>query len=126
MKEAWGNPEKRQFEAFEIIDVKTKEQVRESWAGFVYADHYRVGMNFRDAMMVRHPRRSGEAFLKQYIDGKFLQGNPVIEATTLNELHDWFRPLAEAEHESVSEDSERKTGNQPAPTASSAPASQDR
>jgi hypothetical protein len=50
-------------------------------------------------MLVRHPRRSGEAFLNQYIDGKFLEGNPMIGARSLDELHDWFRPLVEAEVE---------------------------
>jgi hypothetical protein len=48
-------------------------------------------------MLVNHPRRSIEAFLNRYIDGKFLEGNPVIEAGTLGELHDWFRPLVDAE-----------------------------
>jgi len=97
MQEAWGSPEKRQFEAFEIIDVKSKEQVRANWTGFVKIDHYRIYASVRDSMLVRHPRRSGEAFLNQYIEGKFLEGNPVIEAKTLGELHDWFRPLVEAE-----------------------------
>jgi hypothetical protein len=97
MQEAWGGPEKRQFEAFEIIDVKPREEVRTNWAGFVYSDHYRTYTNFRDSMLARHPRRSGEAFLNQYIDGKFLEGNRVIEAKTLNELHDWFRPLIAVE-----------------------------
>jgi len=97
MQQAWGNPEKRQFEAFEIIDIKPKEQVRANWAGFVKIDHYRTYARFRDSMLVRHPRRSGEAFLNQYIEGKFLEGNPVIDAKTLGELHDWFRPLVETE-----------------------------
>jgi hypothetical protein len=93
MQEAWGSPEKRQFESFEIIDVKPREEVRANWVGFVYSDHYRTYTNFRDSILVRHPRRSGEAFLNQYTDDKFLEGNSVIEAKTLDELHDWFRPL---------------------------------
>jgi hypothetical protein len=48
-------------------------------------------------MLARHPRRSIEAFLKQYIDGKFLEGNPIPNVETLDELYDWFRPLIEAE-----------------------------
>jgi hypothetical protein len=97
MQEAWGSPEKRQFEAFEIIDIKPKKEVRASWRGFVYSDHYRTYTNLQDSMLVRHPRRSGEAFLNQYIDGKFLEGNPVVQAKTLDELHNWFRSLIEAE-----------------------------
>jgi hypothetical protein len=97
MQQAWGSPEKRQFEAFEIIDIKPRVQVRANWAGFVYSDHYRTYASLQDSMLARHPRRSGEAFLNQYIDGKFLEGNPVIEAKTLHELDDWFRPLVETE-----------------------------
>lgn len=97
MQEAWGNPKKRQFEAFEIIDIKPRDELRANWSGFVYVDHYRTYADLRDSMIVRHPRRSGEAFLNQYIDGKFLEGNPVSEATTLDKLHNWFRPLIEAE-----------------------------
>lgn len=97
MHDAWGSPEKRQFEGFEIIDIKPREELRANWAGFVYVDHYRTYPSFRESMLVRHPRRSGEAFLNQYIDGKFLEGNPVIEARTLGELHNWFKPLVMAE-----------------------------
>jgi len=129
MKEAWGSPERRQFqfEAFEIIDIKPREQLRASWAGFVYIDHYRTYTNFRDSMLVRHPRRSGEAFLNQYIDGKFLEGNPVIEAKTLDELYDCFAPLVETEQrESVSGESGREAVSKPGPKASSGPGRQDR
>jgi hypothetical protein len=97
MHEAWGNPGKRQFEAFEIIDVKSRDEVRANWAGFVYVDHYRTYKNFKESMLARHPRRSGESFLNRYIHGKFLEGNLIPEAKTLDELQDWFRPLIEVE-----------------------------
>lgn len=101
MQEAWGGPEKKQFEAFEIIDVKSKEEVRANWAGFVLVDHYRPYKNFYESMTARHPRRSGEAFLNQYIHGKFLEGHPIPEAKTLDELHSWFRPLIEVEERAL-------------------------
>lgn len=55
-------------------------------------------------MLLRHPRRSGEAFLNQYIEGKFLEGHPVIQAEALDKLHDWFRPLLEAEERQLISD----------------------
>lgn len=52
---------------------------------------------FFESFLAIHPRRSIEAFLNQYIHANFLEGNRVIEAKTLDELHNWFRPLVEAE-----------------------------
>ena len=97
MSEAWGKPAKRQFELFEMIDIKPRDEVRASWEGFVFSGHYRVQASFSDSFLATHPRRSIEAFLNQYINGNFLEGNRVIEAKTLDELHNWFQPLLDAE-----------------------------
>lgn len=97
MSEAWGEPAKRQFELFEMIDVKQRGAVLASWKAFIFSGHYRVSTSFSESFLAIHPRRSIEAFRNQYIDAKFLEGNPMIEAKTLDELHDWFRPLIEAE-----------------------------
>jgi hypothetical protein len=35
IKEAWGTPEQRQFEQFEIIDIRNQEEVLESWKGLI-------------------------------------------------------------------------------------------
>jgi hypothetical protein len=97
MSEAWGKPAKRQFELFEIIDIRAREEVRTSWEAFIFSGHYRVSTTFSESFLAIHPRRSIEAFLSQYIHANFLEGNRVVEAKTLDELHDWFRPLIEAE-----------------------------
>ena len=97
MSEAWGKPAKRQFELFEMIDIKPREEVRASWTAFTFSGHYRICATFSESFLAIHPRRSIEAFLNQYIHARFLEGNRVIEATTLDELHEWFRPLVEVE-----------------------------
>ena len=97
MSEAWGDPKKRQFEAFEIIDIRPKDELRANWKRFIFSDHYRVYSSFAQSMLGNHPRRSGESFLNQYIDGKFLAGNRLPDVNTLDELYNWFRPLIEAE-----------------------------
>ena len=97
MSEAWGKPAKRQFEVFEIIDIKNRDEVRASWEAFIFSGHQRVSASFSESFLSIHPRRSIEAFQNQYIHAMFLEGNRVIEAKTLDELHDWFRPLVEAE-----------------------------
>ena len=98
MSDAWGKPAKRQFELFEMVDIKNQEEVVASWKAFIFSGHYRVRTTFSESFLAIHPRRSIEAFLNQYIDAKFLGGNRVpLEAKTLEELHGWFRPLVEAE-----------------------------
>jgi hypothetical protein len=97
MSEAWGRPAKRQFELFEMIDIRNRDEVCASWAAFIFSGHYQVHTNFLDSMLANHPRRSIETFLNRYIDGKFIEGNRVIDAGSLDELHSWFNPLVEAE-----------------------------
>ena len=97
MSEAWGEPANRQFELFEMIDIKPREEVRASWTAFIFSGHYRTCTHFSESFLAIHPRRSIEAFLNQYIDANFLAGNRLIEAKTLDELHNWFRPLVKAE-----------------------------
>jgi hypothetical protein len=97
MKDAWGKPAKRQFELFEIIDIGPRDEVRASWAELIFSGHYRVVDSALDSFLAIHPRRSIEAFLNQYIDVNFLEGNRVIEAQSLQELQNWFAPLIKAE-----------------------------
>ncbi len=97
MSEAWGKPAKRQFELFEMIDIRLREEIRTAWAKFIFSQHYRVSEKYSDSFLALHPRRSIEAFLKQYIHGNFIDSNPVPAIKTLEDLHAWFRPLIEAE-----------------------------
>jgi hypothetical protein len=39
MSEAWGEPANRQFELFEMIDIKPREELRASWAPFIFSGH---------------------------------------------------------------------------------------
>jgi hypothetical protein len=97
MSDAWGKPANRQFELFEILDIRPKDEVRASWTSFIFSGHYQVNTNFMESLMANHPRRSIETFLNRYVDGKFIEGNRVIDAANLGELHSWFKPLIEAE-----------------------------
>jgi len=97
MSDAWGRPAQRQFELFEMIDIRPRDEVRATWERFIFSGHYRVQTSFSDSFLAIHPRRSIEAFLNQYIGANFLEGNRTSEAQTLDQLHNWFRPLLEAE-----------------------------
>jgi hypothetical protein len=47
--------------------------------------------------MLLHPRRTGEAFMNQYIEALFIEDNPVPRDISLAQLKKWFQPLLDAE-----------------------------
>jgi hypothetical protein len=97
LSRAWGSPNDRQFEQFDIIDIRPAQELRSNWAAFIHTHHYEVVTNFWDSFLANHPRRSVEAFVNQFIEAKLIEINQIPRLNTLAELHAWFRPLVDAE-----------------------------
>lgn len=97
MKAAWGDVEERQFEQIEIIDVRSENQLLESWSDFIHTHHYDVFNSLHDSFLAKHPRRSIEAFQNQYLDAMFIEENPAPLAQDLTSLHSWYSRLVQAE-----------------------------
>lgn len=102
LKESWGSVEDRQFEQFEVIDIRPEDQLMESWKEFIHTHHYEVHAAFEDSWIKSHPRRTGEAYWNQYLMAAFIEPNPVPSLSALDSLHDWFKPLIDAEREAES------------------------
>lgn len=49
----------------EIIDIKTEDQLRETWGPFIHTHHYRTATNFYDSWIAQQPRRTCEAMWRQ-------------------------------------------------------------
>jgi len=100
LKEGWGKIGEREMEQTEIIHrpgADTRKLV-EKWEPFIHTHHYELHDSFYTSWLGKHPRRSGEAFLSQYVDAKFIEDNPIPQGITdLAELVAWFEPLIEAE-----------------------------
>ena len=47
--------------------------------------------------MANHPRRTGEAYLNQYLEAKFINNNPVPKGVSFAELKEFFQSLHEVE-----------------------------
>jgi hypothetical protein len=97
MKEAWGDAEKRDLEEFEIIDIKSQDEVAATWKGFIHTHHYITCNNFYGSHLARHPRRTCEAMWNQLMECKFLHNNPIPREMSLNEFYTWIQPLVKAE-----------------------------
>lgn len=102
MKEAWGDIGSRNLEQFEIIDVRNENEVRDSWKEFIHTYHYDYVTNFFESSLARYPRRTDEAFFRQYLpstpDEAFVEPNQVPRYfQTFEEMWEWYQPLISRE-----------------------------
>lgn len=94
---AWGTPNDRSMEQFEIVDTRPRDSLRDSWSGFIHTHHYEVHESIYDSWLFKHPRRSGEAYLNQYLQAMFVEDNPIPRIGTFEELYRFFEPLIAVE-----------------------------
>lgn len=101
---AWGTPEERAMEQFEVIDITPEDILRKRWDGFIHTSHYDITNNYFGSSLAFNPRRTSESYFSHYqplTPGEaFRQNNPVPQTfKTLKELWEWHQPLLDAEHE---------------------------
>lgn len=99
LQAAWGSWRERQLEQFEIIDIRQEDKLRESWSSFIHTHHYEVHSDPYDSWILNHPRRTGEAYLNQYLQAYFIVNHRVPRDVSFAELWAWFQPLFEAEEQ---------------------------
>lgn len=99
---AWGTPDDRAMEQFEVIDITPEDVLRERWNGFIHTHHYDVTNNYFGSSLANNPRRTSESYFSHYqpMSPKeaFRSNNPVPQdIKTLEELWEWHRPIIDAE-----------------------------
>lgn len=104
LNDAWGTPDDRDMEQFEIIDVATEKQLRKRWNGFIHSHHYDVTNDYFKSSLAANPRRTCESYcshcMPMTIDDAFRNNNPIpVKFSTLNDLWEWHKPLILAENE---------------------------
>lgn len=109
LNDAWGTPDDRPMEQFEVIDISTEDALREKWNGFIHSSHYDITDNYFGSSLANNPRRTSESYFNHYQpispEEVFRESNPVPQNfTTLEELWEWHRPLIEAEEMKKKED----------------------
>ena len=102
MKKAWGSVDDRNLEQFEIIDIRTEEEVTYSWRDFIHTHHYDYRKSFFESSLALYPRRSDEAFFCHFLpltpEEAFVESNPVPQDfQTFEEMWEWYQPLIDKE-----------------------------
>ena len=102
MKQAWGSVDDRNLEQFEIIDVRSEDEVTYSWRNFIHTHHYSYCNSFFDSALALYPRRTDEAYFCHFFpltpNEAFIESNPVPrDFQTLDEMWEWYQPLIEKE-----------------------------
>lgn len=74
MKKAWGAVNDRNLEEIEIIDIRSEDDVLETWNDFIHTHHYSYHANFFDSALARCPRRTCEATFDRLMKCTWLHG----------------------------------------------------
>ena len=64
---------------------------------FIHTHHYEIKNDFYDSWIAKHPRRTGEAYVNQYYEAKFISDNPIPKDKDFSALWEWLKPLKEVE-----------------------------
>jgi hypothetical protein len=99
LKSAWGKIEKREMEQTEIIDIRSEEDLHETWKPFIHSHHYDIYSSFYDSWIAKHPRRTGEAYWNQYYEAMFIDDNPIPHSLNFEDLWNWFGTLYNVEQQ---------------------------
>ncbi len=91
MQNAWGDKNQRVMEQTAFITPQSEDEVHSTWNAFMHTHHYEVCNDFYDSWIANHPRRTGEAWINQYLDAKFIDNNPVPRNISHQDLLEWFQ-----------------------------------
>ena len=97
LRKAWDRNEQEDMNQFEVIDIQDEKSIRRTWSHFIHFDHYEVHSSFYDSWLAKHPRRTGEAYIKQYYDAEFIRDNTIPQNLDLPDTQLWYRELVHLE-----------------------------
>lgn len=98
MSEAWGDKYQRDMEQTTFITTQSEDEVCENWKPFIHTHHYEVNADFYHSWIANHPRRTGEAYLNQYLEAKFISQNPIPRNLDFPALWSWYEQFKTAEN----------------------------
>ncbi len=97
MLEVWKDNATLEFAEVEIIDVKPREELENTWDEFFFSHHYSIKKDVFNSYLFTHPRRSCDAFAAATLMCDPWHDNRFPRFKTIFELQQWVAPLIEEE-----------------------------
>jgi hypothetical protein len=99
LKTAWGDVEKRNLENFEFIDIKSEEEIIDTWkSDFIHSHHYTVCSNFFDSSLAKYPRRTTEQLFDSTMNCLFTKElNGFLPTTNWDDLKNFIKNSVQEE-----------------------------
>lgn len=99
LKSAWGDPNRRNFEQIEVIDIRPHDQLYDSWRPFILRQHYSTLDSFEGSYAAKHARRSCEHFWQAVGMCDPQDENPIPMTGGWPSLERWLGPIIAQERE---------------------------
>lgn len=87
----------REMAEVEIIDIRDRREIEESWSDFYFSHHYSIFDSFEHSQIVRHFRRSCDAFAMASLQCHPVPENSPVGISEIAELKEFARPLYQEE-----------------------------
>lgn len=97
MRQAWGDPDSRELEQVDIIDIRCDDELYKDWKGFIHTTHYGIAADFYQSRLANHPRRSCEDFWQAAMMLDPQPQRPVMTGADWDALEEQLNPLIEQE-----------------------------
>ena len=94
---AWRDNPTRELAQITIADIREPKEVDTSWSDFIVRTHGGATNDFSYNLLMRHPRRSCEAFAFATLQQDPWREDPFPTEYSLDDLQSWIRPLIEEE-----------------------------
>jgi hypothetical protein len=104
LKTPWNHAAPKLIERVEIIDVKPRDALYETWKPFISHHHADYRSCFYESFMANHPRRSSEALHIPSTEGRPAERFPIPRKAGFDELYAWLKPIAQYEKEKTTEE----------------------
>lgn len=97
MLDEWKANPTLELAEVEIVDIRPREELEETWKDFLFSHHYTIWDDVFSTCLLRHPRRSCDAFAMATLQCQPWEENPFPKTSQLDQLQEWIAPLLREE-----------------------------
>lgn len=108
--DAWQRNETRELAEIELVDIQSRGALKRSWSDFFVRQHFGISRRFGRTLLMRHPRRSCEAFAWATLQMDPWPPHKLPRFRKLEALREAMRPLL-AEEKALRDDGQPLSRN---------------